>query len=309
MSRDSEKEGFFGRLSALSGGPLIPWGSKRKKKEKVSKELFGRYTLADAGLQTVQPKPISGPAVVVSMVGAIWLLLLHTFRLILTAKTDKGDTWRLAHRYANGSAVFVIISMAFVGMIMVYQSTEQLSRAIGDTHLVGATFLKLLVRVLGPTVIGMLIACRVGAGIAAEIGAMAVTDQLDAMRMCSADPVEVLMVPRVRGGILASLVLVIIGSAASALAGLVTGMVLFQVSVATYWNLDFIGIPDVIQGLAKAVTYGVLIPVIAGVSGLAAYGGARGVGRATTQAVVGSSFAIVLFDSLISLISHVAVGQ
>ncbi len=216
---------------------------------------------------------------------------------------------RMAHRFTNQSASFIVIAMAFVGMIMVYQSTEQLSRAIGDTHLVGAGFIKLLVRVLGPTVIGMLIACRVGAGIAAEIGAMAVTDQLDAMRICSADPVEVLMVPRVRAGIVASLVLVLIGSTAAAFAGMMTGEVLFGMSPGTYWNFDLIGATDVLQGLTKAAVYGVTIPVVSGACGLAAHGGARGVGQATTDAVVGSSFAIVLLDSLVSLVFHVVVGQ
>jgi phospholipid/cholesterol/gamma-HCH transport system permease protein len=253
-------------------------------------------------------RTITGPAFVYQ-IGATGLLLARAFRLIFTAKTDSRDTLRIAHRFTNGSASFVVIAMAFVGMIMVYQSTEQLSRAIGDTHLVGATFIKLLIRVLGPTVIGMLLACRVGAGIAAEIGAMAVTDQLDAMRMCAADPIEVLMVSRVRGGILASLTLVLIGSATAAYAGLITGMVLFSMNSNTYWNFDLVSFADLLQGLSKAVVYGMAIPVVAGVFGLAARGGARGVGQATTDAVVGASFAIVVLDSLISLIFHAAVGR
>jgi phospholipid/cholesterol/gamma-HCH transport system permease protein len=252
--------------------------------------------------------PLAGPTFLYQ-VGASALLLARTFRLIFTAKTDSRDTLRIAHRFTNGSASFIMIAMAFVGMIMVYQSTEQLSRAIGDTHLVGATFLKLLVRVLGPTVIGMLIACRVGAGIAAEIGAMAVTEQLDAMRMCSADPIEVLMVPRVRGGIVASLCLVLLGSTTAAYSGLLTGMVLFSMNSYTYWNFELLGFPDLLQGLSKAVVYGMAVPVVAGVFGLAARGGARGVGQATTDAVVGASFTIVVLDSLISLIFHMAVGQ
>jgi phospholipid/cholesterol/gamma-HCH transport system permease protein len=244
----------------------------------------------------------------ITTVGTLGILLFRTFRLLVTARTDPGETLRLSHRYANGALTFVVIVMGFVGMIMVYQSTEQLARAIGDTQLVGPSFMKLLVRVLGPTIIGMLIACRVGAGIAAEIGAMAVTEQLDAMRICFADPIEVLMVPRVRAGILASLTLVVVGASASAAAGFLTSSVLYGTSAGTFWNFSLVGIPDVAQGLTKALVYGIVIPIISGAFGFAAVGGARGVGEATTHAVVGSSFAIVLLDSIISLVGHVLGG-
>ncbi|MCP4675975.1 MAG: ABC transporter permease [Deltaproteobacteria bacterium] len=302
MARDSSKNPRDSR-------PSQSRGSRRRISRDSRRSLFRRQTLADAGYRRVVQKPISGPATYVLRVGMVGLLFASTFRLIFTARTDKRDTLRMIYRFTNKSAGFVVISMAFVGMIMIYQSTEQLSRAIGDTHLVGAAFIKLLVRVLGPTVIGMLLACRVGAGIAAEIGAMAVTDQLDAMRICSAEPIEVLMVPRVRAGIVASLVLVLIGTATSASAGYITGDVLYGMSPGTYWNFDLIGIADVLQGISKALIYGIAIPVISGACGLAARGGARGVGQATTDAVVGSSFAIVMLDSVVSLVFHAVVGQ
>jgi len=283
---------------------LNPFGSKPP----AGGGLFGRHTLADDGLRPSPPKE-HGPLVEgVMRLGSIGVLLGRTSRMILTAKADRGESTRMAHRFTNGSLTFVIVAMSFVGMIMVYQSTLQLSRAVGDTSLVGASFLKLLVRVLGPTVIGLLIACRVGAGIAAELGAMAVTEQLDAMRMCAADPVETLMVPRLRGGIMAGLVLAIVGSAAAMFSGLLTGMVGFSMSGNTYWNLELVEPSDVAQGMSKALLYGVAVPIVSGAFGLAARGGAKGVGQATTDAVVGSSFAIVLIDSVVSLVSHVAVG-
>lgn len=273
-----------------------------------NKSLFGRHTLADAGLRPKSRVQPNRPKEIIGDIGAFGLLLARTMRLLFTANTDK-DTLKLAHRYTNRSLAFIVVAMGFVGMIMVYQSTEQLSRAIGDTHLVGPSFVKLLVRVLGPTIVGLLIACRVGAGIAAEIGAMAVTDQLDAMRICFADPIEVLLVPRVRAGIIAAFTLTVVGAAASAAAGFATAVLLYSVSSGTFWNFDLVSVPDVLQGMTKSVCYGVVIPVIAGVFGFRAKGGAGGVGRATTDAVVGASFAIVLIDSLISLIAHLAGGM
>jgi phospholipid/cholesterol/gamma-HCH transport system permease protein len=287
-------KGLFGRFSLSA--------------RRASGGLFGRHTLADDGIRPRRAGPPTGPLAVVAHVGAIGILLGATLRLVLTAKTDRGESRRMAHRYTNGSLLFIAVAMGFVGMIMVYQSTEQLARAVGDTQLVGATFLKLLVRVLGPTVMGLLLACRVGAGIAAELGAMAVTDQLDAMRMCAADPIEALMVPRLRGAVIAAFTMAVIGSFAAILAGLATGIICFAMSPAAYWNLSLIGTADVVQGVAKALAYGVAVPIVSGACGLAARGGARGVGQATTDAVVGSSFAIVALDSLISMIAYVATG-
>lgn len=293
-----ERKSLFERLTSFRPG-------KRRRRP----DLFGQHTLADAGFrprEAVRPNPV---VLGISRLGAIGLLLARTLRVVITARVDRGESMRVAHRFTNGSIPFIVVAMAFVGMIMVYQSTEQLARAIGDTQLVGASFLKLLIRVLGPTVIGLLLACRVGAGIAAEIGAMAVTDQLDAMRMCAAEPTQALIVPRLRGGVLASVALVIIGSAASAVAGLVTGVVIYATSPGTYWNFDLVSIADVIQGFAKAFCYGIAVPIVSGACGLAARGGARGVGQATTDAVVGSSFSVVALDSLISFITHAVVER
>ncbi|NLN62963.1 MAG: ABC transporter permease [Myxococcales bacterium] len=269
-------------------GPLAPLDT-----DSIAPEVHGTEKRTTAALR---------------LLGRLGLVFARTFRLFFTAHCDKRESWRMAHRFTNGSLAFIVVSMAFVGMIMVYQSTEQLARAVGDTTLVGASFLKLLVRVLGPTVIGMLLACRVGAGIAAEIGAMAVTDQLDAMRMSAADPIETLMVPRLRGGLIASLALVIIGSFSAVLAGLATSRLMYGMAPGTYFNFSMIQPFDVVQGIAKSFSYGVAVPIISGAFGLFARGGARGVGEATTAAVVGSSFAIVLLDSLISMAAHILEG-
>ncbi len=292
-SVDKERTSLIRKIGNLISRPIS------------ARPLFGRESLGEAGqIRRSAGVPDDPVTALLRRIGSVGVLLGRTVVMLFNARCDKGESWKVAYRFTNGSAVFVVIAMAFVGMIMVYQSTEQLNRAVGDTTLVGASFLKLLVRVLGPTVIGMLLACRVGAGIAAEIGAMAVTDQLDAKRMCAADPVEVLMVPRLRGGILAALTLTIIGCFAAVIAGMYTGLAWFGMSPATYFNFSLIATVDTVQGLAKAFSYGVAVPIVSGACGLAAWGGARGVGQATTDAVVGSSFVIVMLDSVISLIAY-----
>ncbi len=294
-----KKTGFTDKLSGFFKHNTIPDHS-----------LFQKNTLTNIGnnnnISSINNSAINS---FLEMTGAATILLYKTLTLLFTAKNDKRDSWRMAYRFTNGSLFFVVTAMAFVGMIMVYQSTIQLDRSVGDTTLVGASFLKLLVRVLGPTVIGLLVACRVGAGIAAEIGAMAVTDQIDAQKMCGADPVEVLMVPRLRGGIIAALTLTVMGSFAAVMSGMLTGLVWFGMSPVTYFNFSLISISDLVQGMVKAFAYGVAVPIVAGSRGLAAFGGARGVGQATTSAVVGASFVIVVLDSIISLAAYMVDAQ
>ena len=106
------------------------------------KKLFRRHTLADAGLrpqEVVQPNPAAAGT---ARLGQVGILLGRTLSMIFTARTDKGESWKMAYRFTNGSLTFILISMSFVGMIMVYQSTEQMARYIGETSLVGASFLK-----------------------------------------------------------------------------------------------------------------------------------------------------------------------
>lgn len=123
-------------------------------------------------------------------------ILLRTWFFTIKGQWRTKEIFRQAHNIGNRSVVFITAVFSFLGMILVLQTGEQAQRIIGDLNLLGATMMPLIVRDFGPSICGLMIATRVGSGIAAEIGSMVVTDQVDALRMSAADPVDYLVTPR-----------------------------------------------------------------------------------------------------------------
>jgi phospholipid/cholesterol/gamma-HCH transport system permease protein len=146
----------------------------------------------------------------------------------------------------------------------------------------------------------MMLATRVGAGIAAEIGSMVVTEQVDALRMSGVDPVDYLIVPRFLASMIMTPALLIWGGAVSFFAGMATAYFIFDVQAATFLNLVLVDWGDLAIGLAKCLAYGAAIPVVAGYCGLSTFGGSEGVGWATTRAVVNASLATIVLNFFIS---------
>ena len=196
----------------------------------------------------------------------------------------------------NRSLLFVAVTLGFIGMVIVYQACLQFSRSIGDLSQVGKQFIRLVVSDFGATLTGLMLATRVGAGIAAEIGSMKVTEQLDALRMSGVLPVDYLLVPRFVASLVMTVVLSIVGGAIMVGAGALTAYLSFGVNPRTFLDLDALLPRHLALGLLKAACYGAAIPIVAGFCGLRARGSSEGVGRATTAAVVGGSFAVIALD-------------
>jgi phospholipid/cholesterol/gamma-HCH transport system permease protein len=150
----------------------------------------------------------------------------------------------------------------------------------------------------------MPLATRVGAGIAAEIGSMVVTDQVDALRMSAADPVDYLVVPRFIACVVMGSAVLIWSTAVAYFAGMVTAYAVFDVNFHTFANLTLVHGGDVALGLMKCVTYGGAIAIISSHRGLVTFGGSEGVGWATTTAVVSSSFGIIVLNFLLSVVGY-----
>ena len=203
------------------------------------------------------------------------------------------------YEVGNRSVFFILVTMGFLGAILNFQTGFQAQRLFGDTSLLGAATLPILVRQLGPTLCGLMVAIRVGTGIAAEIGSMQVTEQVDALRMCRAEPVDYLVKPRFIACTLMVPVLWVIGTASAYVCAMYVTYASFHTNPNTYVNFDMTKSGDLIEGGLKAVVFGMVIPVIAGHSGLSARGGSEGVGAATTQAVVNASLAVIALDLLI----------
>jgi phospholipid/cholesterol/gamma-HCH transport system permease protein len=222
--------------------------------------------------------------------------LYYTFR----GRRDKGALAKQMYEIGNRSLVFLSITMGFIGMILVYQAGLQAKRVVPDYTMLGATYLELLVRDFAASIGALMLATRVGAGIAAEIGSMVVTEQIDALRMCAADPIDFLIVPRFLASMVMTLCLIVWSGTVAFVAGALTAYVAFEVPLQTFFNMALVDIGDLSIGLAKCIAYGAAIPVVSGYCGLSTFGGSEGVGWATTRAVVNTSLAIIILNFFIS---------
>jgi phospholipid/cholesterol/gamma-HCH transport system permease protein len=238
----------------------------------------------------------------------LYRLLRLTLRCCLEGGLEPGAVLRQMYEIGNRSLVFLCIVMGFIGMILTYQGGLQTQRVVPDLSLLGASFLELLVRDLAASICALMLATRVGAGIAAEIGSMVVTEQVDALQMCGADPIKYLVCPRFLGSLLMFVMLVVLSAGVAVLTGTWTASAFFGLNPRTFLNLSQVSASAVVIGLTKCVAYAAAIPIISAHAGLTAFGGSEGVGSATTRAVVGSSLAVIVLNFVISGAGYVIFG-
>jgi phospholipid/cholesterol/gamma-HCH transport system permease protein len=230
----------------------------------------------------------------------LYSVFVRTLYYVARGKREKGALVRQMYEIGNRSVFFLTITMGCIGMILVYQGGLQTKRVVPDFSQIGATYLELLVRDLAASIGALMLATRVGAGIAAEIGSMVVTEQVDALRMCAADPIDYLIVPRFLASIVMTTALVIWSAFVAFSAGMFTAYVAFDVPFSTFFDTHLLDHGDLVTGLTKCVAYGAAIPVVSAASGLSTFGGSEGVGWATTRAVVNSSLAVIILNFFIS---------
>lgn len=247
-------------------------------------------------------------------------VLLLTWQIVRALPGGRGAGARLLSQLdAIGvkSVPIVLLTGLFTGMVLALQASVQLA-PFGATLFVGRFVAASMLRELGPVLSGIMVAGRVGAGIAAELGAMRVTEQLDALETIGAEPVRVLALPRVLAAAVAVPILALIADGAGLVgAALVSSAYLgvpvraFQGAAADQIALDgFVAgvIPaDLVQGLVKPLIFGVILSVLACYHGLRARGGTAGVGIATTNAVVSASITILIADYFLTQLLLVLV--
>jgi phospholipid/cholesterol/gamma-HCH transport system permease protein len=238
----------------------------------------------------------------------LYRLLRLTVRCCLEGGLERGAVLRQMYEIGNRSLVFLCIVMGFMGMILTYQAGLQTQRVVPDLSQLGATFLELLVRDLAASICALMLATRVGAGIAAEIGSMVVTEQVDALHMCGADPIKYLVCPRFLASLGMFTMLVVLAACVAVGTGTWTASAFFGLNPRTFLNLSLLSSGDVIVGLTKCIAYGAAIPIISAHAGLTAFGGSEGVGSATTRAVVGSSLAVIVLNFVISSAGYLIFG-
>ena len=195
----------------------------------------------------------------------------------------------------------VALTAIFTGMVLALQASTELSRFSAESASASLVVLS-VTRELGPVLAGLMVAGRVGAAMAAEIGTMRVTDQIDALSTLSTQPMKYLVAPRLLAGLLALPLLVLVADILGVFGGFLIATVKLGFNPSTYLanTLLYLQASDVISGLAKAAVFGFLIALMGCYHGYRSKGGAQGVGAATTNAVVSASILILAFDYVLT---------
>ncbi len=207
------------------------------------------------------------------------------------------DTWVQMDVIGVQSLVIVSLTGIFTGMVLALQSAVQLSD-FGASLFVGQLVAASVVRELGPVLTALMVAGRVGSGIAAELGSMRVSEQIDALEAMGTDPIKKLVKPRVQAGLVMLPALTVITDTIAIIGGQVIAWLTLNQGFSTYWNAALNGLffSDLFTGLAKPFVFGFIITIVACYMGLRTTGGTEGVGRSTTQAVVVASVLVLASD-------------
>jgi phospholipid/cholesterol/gamma-HCH transport system permease protein len=196
-----------------------------------------------------------------------------------------------------GSLTVVLLTGFFTGAALASQSGLTLDQ-FGARPVVGRLVGASMIKELGPVLAGLMLVGRVGSGIAAELGSMVVTDQINALRALGTDPVRKLVVPRVLAGFFMAPVLTVMSDFVGIAGGWMVSRYQLEVASGVYWSsvTRSLYVQDVYMGLIKPFVLGFVIVTIACHVGLRTSGGTQGVGRATTLAVVAGSVAVIAVD-------------
>jgi len=230
-------------------------------------------------------------------------LVKATFGGVFTRPFYRHDVIEQFDLIGWGSLTVVLLAGLFTGMALASQSGLTLDQ-FGATPVVGRLVSASMIKELGPVLTALMLTGRVGSGIAAELGSMAVTDQINALRALGTDPLRKLVVPRVLAGIFMAPALTVVSDFIGILGGWVIARYQLQVSSSLYWASVTKGLymDDVWMGVSKPFVFGFLISTIACHVGLRTRGGTAGVGKSTTISVVAGSVAVIAGDFFVTQI-------
>ncbi|MDO8494261.1 MAG: ABC transporter permease [Deltaproteobacteria bacterium] len=234
-------------------------------------------------------------------VGGISLLSVQTLRALVRRRPSMTDLIMQLHFIGNRSLVLISVVAIFTGMVMALQLSVGLGR-FGLKLYIGQVIGLAIVRELGPVLTCLMVAARIGSGIAAELGSMAVTEQVLAIEAMGANPIQKLVVPRMLACVIAAPLL----SALAVLIGVLGGMIVTLMETGVTWRFYYdqvvttLILEDYIEGIGKTFFFGFFIALIACYQGLQTTGGTEGVGKSTTKAVVYSSLTIFVIDFVLT---------
>lgn len=233
--------------------------------------------------------------------GRMLLLLCTTIKQMLVPPYEVRNTVKQMYEVGVSSVPVVLVTAVFTGMVLALQTYTGFKR-FGAESLVGSVVALSMTREMGPVLTGLIVTGRAGAAMAAELGTMRVTEQIDALETLATNPVKYLIVPRFIAGFLMMPALTVIADITGIIGGYMITVWLFGSSSTLYWKRtwDYLMADDIYNGLIKAGFFGASIALISCYKGFYTGGGAEGVGKATTGAVVVSFMTILISDYFLS---------
>jgi phospholipid/cholesterol/gamma-HCH transport system permease protein len=241
----------------------------------------------------------------VEEVGGLATLLVEVLRWAVR------PPFRLTNLFAQldfvgvGSTFIVMLTGVFSGMVFAQQSWRAFDM-FNAQSLVGPTVSLTITRELAPVFSALMVTMRAGSAMCTELGTMRVTEQVDALETMAVNPVQYLLVPRVLAGLIMLPMLVMIFDLAGLLGGYFVAVVVKGLSAGTFLarTHEWLDPEDITEGLIKAAVFGLFVMLVACYKGYNAKGGAKGVGQATTEAMVSSALGIFILDYLVGIILH-----
>lgn len=234
-------------------------------------------------------------------VGAVTVLTKRTVVALFTSRFEGRLFVYQMEQLGVRSLGIAAATAVFVGIVMAIQFAFSLEK-FGARDTVGRIVALSEIRELAPSLTALVVGSRIGAGMAAEIGSMKVTEQIDAIRALGADPIKKLVVPRLVAGITIMPLLTCFAFVLGVFSSMVVSSVTFGISMQFFLSsaIDTVGIKDLMSGLGKTPFFGFLIAILGCYFGLETRGGTEGVGHSTTSAVVVVSIAVLMCDAVLT---------
>ena len=236
--------------------------------------------------------------------GSLSFLTISSFKKIFK-KRRRGNILKHIEEIGVESFPLVGIISTFIGMVMVMETAYTLKKFGAEIYTGGIVSVS-MIRELGPVMVALVIAGRVGAAIAAELGTMKITEQIDALEVLAVDPVSYLVTPRLIAGMIAIPTLFIFSFFLAIFGGFIVGVYMVGISSGMFLHqsFKFVALKDIIVGLIKVLVFAVIIVNSSCHEGFRAKGGAEGVGKAATLSVVISFFLIILANLILTAIFY-----
>ena len=238
-----------------------------------------------------------------SLVGSFTIFVLNVIKTCFSTKLKFGKFFVQSERIGVNSFFITIITGGFAGAVLALQSYKGFQK-FGGEEFIGSVVALSMIRELGPVLTGLMVAGRSGSAIAAELGSMRISEQIDALKTLCIDTYQYLVVPRILAGTLILPFLALFAMMFGILGGYLVFTKILGLNGEEYSSgiKEFVEIWDVIGGLIKSAVFGFLLTAIGAYKGYKTKGGARGLGIATTQSVVSGSILIIISNYFLAMI-------